>query len=312
MRFKSMLEMSNTITIMDASKQHLTPFVKWAGGKTSVTPHLLRHVPLRLTNYFEPFLGGGALFLALRGRTSEFKASLSDTNKDLINAYKMVRDKPEDLIDHLAEFQHEYDQTEDKSEYYYEKRSWRPSDPVSLAARFIFLNKTCYNGLYRVNAKGEFNVPFGRYKNPRFYNATNLRSISAVLKDTRASLEVLDYRSATRKCGKGDFVYLDPPYHPITKTASFTDYTPGGFSEKDQVELAKMFKELIERGCAVLLSNSNSPLIHELYDSYMQEVINVNRSINSVGTGRKGFNELIVYDHSLGSTKNSQRQHRLD
>lgn len=286
--------MISALATLDTSRQHLAPFVKWAGGKSSLTHHLLRLFPPEMTNYFEPFLGGGALFFALCSRTNRFRAALSDTNEDLINTYKIVRDRPDELVKQLSRFQHEYDHSDNKSEYYYEKRSWRPSDPVSLAARLILLNKTCYNGLYRVNAKGEFNVPFGRYNNPRFFDTENLRAISSALRETHARLEAMKYAEAIKDCSKGDVVYFDPPYQPTSKTSSFTSYTPGGFGEMDQVRLAQTFKQLSKRGCHVILSNSNTLVVRKLYHGYRQQIVEVNRSINSMGSKRRGFTELIV------------------
>src|SRR2546427_2236810 len=175
---------SNGLRLVDTGRRGLTPFVKWAGGKTSIIHHLLQHVPEHLTNYHEPFLGGGALFLAICSRTTEFKAHLSDINRDLINAYKIIKDKPDELKDHLSLLQTEYYSTTDKSTYYYEKRAWQPESKLESAARLIFLNKTCYNGLYRVNSKGQFNVPFGDYRKPRILNREIIDSISIVLQET--------------------------------------------------------------------------------------------------------------------------------
>jgi DNA adenine methylase len=219
---------------------------------------------------------------------------LSDTNKDLITAYRVVKESPEELIRLLSTFQGEYNSVLDKGAYFYQKRDWRPADRIESAARLIFLNKTCYNGLYRVNSKGEFNVPFGRYKNPRILNSGIIRAVSRVLKNTKAELRSLDYKDALMACGKDDFVYLDPPYQPPSKTSSFTDYTPGGFSEKDQEELAHEFGKLVDRGCTVLLSNSETRLTRHLYRDFDVVKVAVNRPINSVGTGRKGYKELIV------------------
>jgi DNA adenine methylase len=279
---------------IDTSKQHLAPFVKWAGGKTSLLPHLIPRVPLHLTDYYEPFVGGGALYFRICARTTSFTAHLSDTNEELITAYRVIKESPEELIRLLSRFQREYNSAEDKGAYFYQKRDWPPADRIESAARLIFLNKTCYNGLYRVNSKGEFNVPFGRYKNPRILNTDVIRAVSRVLENTKAELRSFDYKDALVACGKADFVYLDPPYQPPSKTSSFTDYTPGGFSEKDQEELAEEFGKLVDRGCIVLLSNSETPLTRHLYRDFEVVKVAVNRPINSVGTGRKGYKELIV------------------
>ena len=223
---------------------------------------------------------------------------LSDVNAELIDAYKMIRDTPDKLIPVVSELQDEYNRSASKSGYYYEKRNWRPSSPVETAARLIFLNRTCYNGLYRVNSRGEFNVPFGRYKNPKILDEENLRAVSRALRETKAQLRCLDYKSAISKCGKDDFVYLDPPYQPRSKTSSFTDYTPGGFSEKDQEELARDFRKLVEIGCTVVLSNSETPMTVRLYREFEPKSVTVNRPINSVASGRTGYRELVVVANS--------------
>lgn len=279
---------------LDSSKQNLSPFVKWAGGKTSLLPHLLPLVPLHMAGYYEPFLGGGALFLRVCARTTKFNAHLSDINEELITAYRVIKESHEELIQLLSRFRREYDSAVDKSAYFYRKREWLPDGRIESAARLVFLNKTCYNGLYRVNSKGEFNVPFGRYKNPRILNSDNIRAVSQVLKDTKAKLRSVDYKGALASCGRADFVYLDPPYQPPSKTSSFTGYTPSGFSEEDQEELAEEFGRLVDRGCTVLLSNSETALTRHLYRDFETRKVAVNRPINSDGTGRKGYRELIV------------------
>jgi DNA adenine methylase len=278
----------------DVSKRYLSPFLKWAGGKKSLLPHLLPHVPLHLSDYYEPFLGGGALFLRVCMQTTEFNAHLSDTNEELMTTYRVIKESPEGLIQLLSTFQSEYDSSDDRSAYFYRKRDWRPAGPIESAARLIFLNKTCYNGLYRVNSKGGFNVPFGRHRNPRLFNSDNIREVSHALENTRAELRSIDYKNALTSCRKADFVYLDPPYQPPSKTSSFTDYTPGGFSEKDQEDLSDEFGKLVDRGCTVLLSNSETPLTRHLYRDFEIKKVTVNRPINSVGEGRKGYRELIV------------------
>ena len=284
---------------IDASNQPPSPFVKWAGGKGSLLHELLVHVPLNLSNYYEPFLGGGALFFAVCGRNTPFNAHFSDINDALVNTYKVIKDNSDELIQLLSNLQYEYYSSRNMKDYFYEKRDWRPSNSIDLAARLIFLNKTCYNGLYRVNSRGEFNVPFGRYKKPKILNAENIRAVSRALRRTNAKIQSSDYKTALSNCGKNDFCYLDPPYQPKSKTSSFTDYSPGGFSERDQAELAEEFKKLVDRGCTVLLSNSETPLTARLYQGYDVKRVMVNRPINSVGSGRTGYSELLV----LGNPK---------
>jgi len=269
--------------------------VKWAGGKRSILRDLLHYVPPQLPNYYEPFLGGAALYLGICKRTTQFRALLSDTNKELIEAYWVIKEAPEKLISSLSVLQKEYYDSSNKGEYYYRKRSWQPRSHVESATRLIFLNKTCYNGLYRVNSKGQFNVPFGNYKRPLIANSETIRSLSNALRATNAQVACLDYKEAIESCGVGDFVYFDPPYNPTSKTSSFTDYTPSGFSQDNQRELAVAFSKLASRGCHVLLSNSDTPLIRELYRDFPLKSIRVPRPINSVGGGRTGFKELIVF-----------------
>jgi DNA adenine methylase len=288
-----------TQTATKAQNRPPSPFLKWAGGKGSLLQHLLPLVPASLSDYYEPFLGGGALFFALCSRTTDFHAHLSDINSELINSYTVIKDRSDELIDVLSRLQHEYYDSKSMSEYFYEKRKWQPSDSLESAARLIFLNKTCYNGLYRVNSRGQFNVPFGRYGKPKILDAENIQTVSRALRDTRAKLLSGNYKTLLSNCGKNDFVYLDPPYQPQSKTSSFTDYAPGGFSEKDQLELAEEFKRLVERGCTVILSNSKNSLTSWLYGEFEMRSVKVNRPINSVGEGRTGYRELIV----LGNPK---------
>ncbi len=281
----------------DSSRPRLRPFVKWAGGKASLIRHLLSFVPGSLANYYEPFLGGGAVFLAVCRRDTKFNAFLSDTNSELINSYKVIKSEPSDLIRSLSKLRRRYRSTPNKEDFYYEIRAREPTGTIERATRFIFLNKTCYNGLYRVNPRGEFNVPFGHHVNPKIFDENNISEVSKALRETRAILRTTDYQKATATCRKGDFVYFDPPYHPSSETSSFTDYTPKGFREQDQEELSRVFANLVKRGCRVLLSNSDTGLVRKLYGNYNRKSILVNRPISCVGTGRKGFKEMIVVGH---------------
>lgn len=271
-----------------------TPFVKWAGGKRRLVRELLSILPSSFGDFYEPFLGGGALFFALSARETGFNAHLSDLNSELIGTYKVIKENPEDLIAILSRIQNEYERSTSKSEYYYRKRSTTPSGNVETAAQLIFLNKTCFNGLYRVNSRGEFNVPFGRYKRPRILDAKNIRAVSKALRHTNAELTISGFKESTTKCCKNDLVYFDPPYQPKSRTSSFTDYTPNGFAPADQEILAKVFDELVARGCTVLLSNSDTSLTRTLYREYDIRIVSVNRPINSNGSGRTGHKEMIV------------------
>lgn len=274
------------------------PFVKWAGGKSQLIPQIIRLMPSRFTRYFEPFLGGGAVFF----HTASYNrnAFLSDINVDLINAYKIIRNNVEELITALKYHQDEYSKSP-KSYYYQLRDKTKGLNKIENAARFITLNKTCYNGLYRVNKKGLFNVPIGRYKNPLICDPVNLRKMSIVLSQSASYLGVIDYKKIlVEKADKDDFVYLDPPFHPISNTANFTSYTNNGFTLEDQKELATIFKELTRRGCKLLLSNSNTEEIRRLYSdfSHLTELALVNRSINAVGSKRVGHVELLIRNYT--------------
>ncbi len=273
------------------------PFVKWAGGKSQLIPQIVRLIPSKFGRYFEPFLGGGAVFFYIA--SYDRNAFLSDTNMDLINAYKVIRNHVDDLITTLKYHQIEYNKSPTK--YYYQLRDRTNSlNNTESAARFITLNKTCYNGLYRVNKHGLFNVPIGRYKNPLICDTDNLRKMSVLLRQPGSCLGVSDYKKILlEKATKGDFIYLDPPFHPISSTANFTSYTDNGFTFEDQKELAIIFKELTRRECKVLLSNSDTNEIRKLYSdfSHLTVVATVNRSINSVGSKRIGHKELLIRNY---------------
>jgi DNA adenine methylase len=282
-----------------------SPFVKWAGGKTQLIGKL--KFPGEFRRYYEPFLGGGAVFfhLATIIHPAPFPANLTDSNSDLILAYKTVRDRVEELIELLAEVQAEFRKLprSKKPGYYYERRKHPPDpkDKVARTAWFIFLNKTGYNGLYRVNRKGIFNVPYGDYPNVTLCVPENLRNVSSLLSQKGTEITVSDYIQALSTCSEKDFVYLDPPYHPYTRTG-FTDYTRQSFSEEDQITLASVLGKLIERGCKVLLSNSDTPFIRDLYEKekipqLQIEQLSTFRMINSVGSKRTGAKELVIRNY---------------
>ncbi len=265
------------------------PFVKWAGGKRQLVDVLKRFAPREYNTYIEPFVGGGALLFELMPE----RAIISDINEELINAYLVIRDKVEELIDSLKRHRND-------KEYFYKVRALNPKElpPVGRASRFIFLNKTCYNGLYRENSKGEFNVPFGRYKNPKIVDEENLRAISEYLRNAHVEIINGDYKHVCRQAKRGDFVYLDPPYYPYSKTASFTKYSRFDFSAKDQEELALVFRELDKKGCKVMLSNSNTGFIKELYREYRIVEVSANRFINCKPERRKKAKlEILVLNY---------------
>lgn len=264
-----------------------TPFIKWAGGKGQLLAQLSPAFPARFRKYLEPFVGGGAVFFYLQPRC----AILGDSNEELINCYRVIRNTLDRLIASLK--QHYYD-----SDYFYEMRSRDPATLSDLerASRFIFLNKTCYNGLYRVNRQGRFNVPFGRYaRPPRIFDEENLRAVSRLLQDCEL---VCGSYEATIQCAEpSDFVYFDPPYHPLSPTANFTRYTQPAFSDFDQLWLAQAFRTLTERGCHVMLNNSDTPLVRWLYQDHRIREARANRAINSDPSKRKPVTELIITNY---------------
>ncbi len=264
------------------------PFIKWAGGKSQLLPQMSKLFPPKdqINRYFEPFLGGGAVFFHLQHP----KSYLSDTNNKLIELYEIVKNNVEDLIKALRKHKNEHD-------YFYEVRSQKPAalSPVERAARLIYLNKTCFNGLYRENSKGEFNVPFGKYKNPAICDAEGLRAASMALKNAKISQG--EFHSVLGKAKTTDFIYFDPPYQPLNKTSSFTSYTANGFGETEQIELANVYRELSDRGCFVMLSNSDTPLIRELYKDFCINEIQASRAINSKAEGRGKITELLVINY---------------
>ena len=269
--------------LASANKRHVTPILKWAGGKTQLLPVLLDKVPVRFDSYIEPFLGGGALFFALRPAN----AIISDSNPELINLYRQVAVDVEGVIKALGQFKN------DESLFYAVRaQDFRDLEPVSAAARTIYLNRTCYNGLYRLNKKGQFNVPFGRYINPTICHPDGLWAASEVLKTVR--ILVADYRDVLHQYAQpGDFVYLDPPYLPTSKYSDFKRYTAAQFYEEDHRELAEDIKYLHQLGCYVVLTNSNHPLVYDLYDGFTIQVIRSKRNINSKGKSRTGTDIIV-------------------
>lgn len=262
------------------------PILKWAGGKWKLCPQYkqLGAFPKEYNRYFEPFLGGGAVFLYLKPE----KAFLSDINEDLINVYVVTRDHVDELIELLKLHRDKHSR-----KYYYDTRKeWKKGSSMERAAKLVYLNKTCFNGLYRVNSKGEFNVPIGEYKRPSILNERNLRAFSRILEGV--NLKVIDYKRAVGSARKGDFVYLDPPYQPLSATSSFTSYTEQGFNLEDQKKLLGVFRKLDKRECLVLESNSNAPEIRELYKSCYLTPVLAPRFINARASGRKPIQELVI------------------
>jgi DNA adenine methylase len=263
------------------------PIVKWVGGKTRLLGELAARAPTSFRRYFEPFAGGAALFFHLAPRA----ALLADTNAELIACYRAVRDEVEAVVAALVRHRAHHSEG-----YYYAVRDgWNgaaPATPAERAATFLYLNKTCYNGLWRVNSRGQFNVPAGRYVKPAILDAERLRAASAAL--AAAQVEVAPFEAVLDEARRGDLVYFDPPYHPLSATADFTSYTAEGFGGDDQERLASVFARLDERGCAVMLSNSDTPFTRRLYARWRVERVLAPRAINSRGDRRGGVAELIV------------------
>lgn len=262
------------------------PFLKWAGGKSRLVPTLRRLAPQEFNRYIEPFLGGGAFFFALQPNT----ALLNDLNEELIESYQCIKADPFAVYKQL--------QTMDVGEtFFYEWRSKKPSELSLLerTARFIYLNKTCFNGLYRVNRKGEFNSPFGGYTSVALADLQNLQACSQLLR--KVELSCSDYKDVLAGAGAGDFIYLDPPYVPVGKFSDFKRYTAQPFANKEQRELAELFRELDKRGCFLLLSNSKHADVESLYEGFRQKTVSMPRFVNCKGDKRGVVDELIVTNY---------------
>lgn len=293
------------------NKETVRPFIKWAGGKTQLLPYIRKFYPEELgggiTKYAEPFLGGGAVLFDILSHYNLESYYVSDINKDLINTYINIRDNLSEMLSRLSILEKNYLtlNLKNKKIYYYQKRNRynylkrKGKDSVEISALFIFLNKTCFNGLYRVNNKGEFNVPIGDYKNPTIYNEDNLREASKQLQ--KVKIVCSDYKSAERFIDSKTFVYFDPPYRPISSTANFTTYSKDGFSDKEQIKLAQFIDRMSEKGAYVITSNSDPKNINEnddffdnLYKKHKIYRVNANRMINSVKDNRGLISELLI------------------
>ncbi|MDE1830630.1 MAG: DNA adenine methylase [Thaumarchaeota archaeon] len=273
------------------------PFVKWAGGKRQLLPIITKHVPQKFDRYFEPFLGGGAVFFNLVSQGRDAKWLVSDLNSDLALSYVTIRDRVEELIDALET--HSANYFKNPISYYYKIRESNPKGQIDKVSRLVFLNKTCFNGLYRVNSKGKFNVPLGKYVNPNIVNKENLLAVSATLQSKDISIKCQDFEAAIKNASSGDFVYLDPPYQPVSDTANFTSYTNANFGFDDQERLFSKFKTLDKKGVKILLSNSKSDEIVDLFKDFSDGIIeiNANRFINSVSKRRTGHIELLIKNY---------------
>jgi len=266
------------------------PFIKWVGGKGRLLASLASKVPASYGKYYEPFVGGGALFFSLAPKDAE----ISDINPELINLYQVVKDSTDKLIKDLARHKN-------TRRYFYKIRAldrrpdyWTFTD-VERASRFIYLNKTCFNGLHRVNSEGQFNVPFGMYKNPNILDERNLSACRDALQGTKISLG--SYSEVLSSAKKGDFVYFDPPYVPLSATSSFTSYSLDGFSMKNQKELADYCRDLDKRGVLFMLTNSDCEAVEELYQGFNLERIDSPRSVSADGSKRKTIKDILVRNY---------------
>lgn len=273
------------------------PFVKWAGGKRQLIPILNENLPKTFGTYYEPFIGGGALLFHILAERDGQKCSISDLNSDLVLAYTTIRNRIDELIASLKN--HEKDYQKDSKSYYYSVRESNPRSEIEKTSRLLFLNRTCFNGLYRVNSKGKFNVPLGRYTNPNIVNEDNLRSVSAILQASKVSIKCRDFEAVLRDAKKGDLVYFDPPYQPVSDTANFTSYTNKDFTDSDLERLADLCNKLDSKGCKVLLSNSDSKQVSDMFSGKPWNVnkIQANRSINSNSKKRTGHFELLIKNY---------------
>jgi DNA adenine methylase len=275
--------------------ENIPCFVKWAGGKQQLIEQFKPLFPKKFNRYFEPFVGSGAVAFFIIQNLKPEEVFLSDINEELINAFNIIKTDVERLIVELK--QHKEYHLADGKKYYYEIRSVNPNDLSDLerAARFIYLNRTCFNGLYRVNSKNQFNVPMGDYRNPDIIQDDKLRRIVELLKNV--TIKVMPFEKVIELAKEGDFIYFDPPYHPLDKKNSFTTYAKDNFVEKDQKKLAEVFRKLSEKGCLCMESNSDTTFIRELYVDFTIHNVRARRLINSNAKGRGEINEVVITNY---------------
>ena len=281
-----------TIMVNNKKKNLLTrPFLKWAGGKRQLLPQISKLVP-KMKTYYEPFIGAGAVLFHLQPK----KAVINDTNVELINCYDTIKNNLDKLIEDLNNHKNE-------KEYFYSIReldrmpAYQKLSDVGRSSRIIYLNKTCYNGLFRVNSQGQFNTPFGRYNNPKIVDETVLKAVNKYLNSSDVTILNLDFEEAVSTAKKGDFVYFDPPYDPISDTSSFTGYDINGFNKNEQKRLKDTFEELTNKGVKCMLSNSKTPFITKLYNEYVTIDVSAIRSINSNASKRGKIEEILVLNY---------------
>ena len=277
-----------------AKNRLVLPFLKWVGGKRQLMPEIRKMLPKGVANrpYYEPFIGGGALFFDLQPK----RAIINDYNEELINVYTVIRDNPNELIEDLRKH-------ENTAEYFYKIRAvdrqplFALLSKIQRASRIIYLNKTCYNGLYRVNNAGEFNSPFGKYKNPNIVNEPVIKAVSKYLNSPQIQISNGDYELILRDMPINSFVYLDPPYHPISESSNFTGYVQGGWNDGDQLRLRDVCNRLNDNGIKFLLSNSASDFIRDIYSGYNIHVVQANRAVNSNSSKRGQVDEFLICNY---------------
>ncbi len=276
-----------------AKNDLVMPVLKWVGGKRQLLPTLIPMLPKNTNNYCEPFLGGGAMLFYLQPR----KAFINDINENLILVYEVIRDDVENLIDALAQYKNDAETFYAVRDLDRDKKKYAALSEVERAARIIYLNKTCFNGLYRVNNAGEFNTPFGSYKNPNIVNAPVLKAVSRYLNVADVTITSLDYAEVLNSISKKTFVYLDPPYDPISETANFTGYVKGGFNRDEQIRLRNCCNDLNERKIKFMLSNSATDFIREIYANYNITTVKAKRAVNSVASKRGDVEEVVIRNY---------------
>ncbi len=275
-----------------AKNKLVAPFLKWVGGKRQIMPTIEQHLPKGIKSYIEPFIGGGAVLFHLQPKN----AIINDFNAELVNVYNVIKNDLENLIIDLNKHKNE-------SRYFYEIRALDRTEAfenlsdVERASRIIYLNKTCYNGLYRVNNSGEFNSPFGKYKNPNIVNEPTLRAVNSYLNSNNVRIENTDYETVLKAADKNSFVYLDPPYHPVSDSSNFTGYVQGGWDESEQIRLKEACDRLNKKGIKFMQSNSSVNFIKELYSDYQIHIIKANRAINSDGDKRGEVEEVLIKNY---------------
>ena len=271
----------------------VSPVVKWVGGKRQLLQDILKHIPDRYSTYYEPFVGGGAVLFHLQPE----KIVINDINEELMSVYNVICNNVEELIEDLKKHKNESDYFYKIRELDRDREKYAQLNNIGRASRVIYLNKTCYNGLFRVNRQGEFNTPFGRYKNPNIVNEATLRAVNNYFNKAKVTLKCGDFEEAVKGIRKGSFVYFDPPYDPVSDSANFTGYDKGGFDKDEQMRLKKLCDKLNNRGVKFLLSNSSTEFILDLYKDYNITIVKAKRSINSKGDGRGDVNEVLVKNY---------------